>query len=137
MNIYTSPISHLALWHGSECRAPADFKGPALCLDLLREVLRQMSNGPQVPITKMACLAFFLVETIVLWGHKGGAVGEFPDVSWHCWLFCELHTGSNHCFLWSGTLIACIKSAHHSGWYIGILLHFLHCFLRGFFLFVW
>lgn len=46
----------------------------------------------------------------MLWGHKGGAVGEFPDVSWHCWLFCELHTGSNHCFLWSGTLIACIKS---------------------------
>lgn len=24
------------------------------CLDLLREVLRQMRSGPQVPITKMA-----------------------------------------------------------------------------------
>lgn len=59
VNIYTSPISHLALWHGSECWAPADFKGPALFLDLLREVLCQTRNGPQVPITKMAGWLFF------------------------------------------------------------------------------
>lgn len=62
----------------------------------------------------------------MLWGHKGGAVGEFPDVSWHCWLFCELHTGSNHCFLWSRTLIACIKR-HNT--LVGILVYYCIFFI--------
>ena len=86
MNIYTNPISHLALWHGSECWAPADSRALHCIWTCSAKHYVRWAVGPRF-LSLRCWLTFFFNGDYHVIGSEDWGSGEFPGIFWHCWQF--------------------------------------------------